>query len=291
MIYQSPKNPNSHLTIKERKWPSYPTKQLFLRKLINGKVLDFGCGTGVDVAFLKEKNFDVTGYDPHYAPNYPTEKFDTILCNYVLNILLQEEQAHVLMAVSELLKPTGKAYFTVRRDIKRTGFRTHIKHGRKVYQCNVVLPYKSILTAKHCEVYEYQHINQYKHNQDTDCPFCSPTLDRELITESATAYATFDKYPVAKGHTLIIPKQHITNYFELSDRAKTACWLMVDRAKNLLSPRFQPDGYNVGINIGNAAGQTIPHVHIHLIPRYSGDIENPIGGIRNVIPGKGNYLL
>jgi len=291
MIYQSPKNPNTRFTIKERKWPSYPTKQLFQQQRIKGKVLDFGCGTGLDVEFLQKNGFDVTGYDPHYAPNYPTEKFDTILCNYVLNILLPEEQAHVLMAVSELLNPTGKAYFTVRRDIKRTGFRTHFKHGCEIYQCNVVLPYSSILVAKHCEVYEYQHINQLQHSQDTDCPFCNPKPDRELITESATAYAAFDKYPITKGHTLILPKQHITNYFELSNRTKTASWLMVDRVKALLSQRFQPDGFNIGINVGNAAGQTISHAHIHLIPRYSGDVQDPIGGVRNIIPGKGSYPL
>lgn len=290
MIYQSPKNPNTHLTIKERKWPSYPTKQLFLQGFIRGKVLDFGSGIGVDLEFLGKNGFEVTGYDPYYAPDYPTEQFDTILCNYVLNILLPEEQAHVLMAVSELLKPSGKAYFTVRRDIKRSGFRTHLKHGCKIYQCNVVLPFKSVLTAKHCEIYEYQHFNQRKHSQKPDCPFCQPSLGRKLVTESATAYALADKYPISKGHTLILPKQHISDYFELPSRTKTACWLMVDRLKMLLTHRFEPDGFNVGINVGQAAGQTIPHTHIHLIPRYSGDVEDPTGGVRQVMPGKGNYL-
>lgn len=289
MIYQSPKNPNTHLTIKERKWPSYPTKQLFNRGLITGKVLDFGCGNGVDVAFLRKQDFDVVGYDPHYAPDYPTERFDTILCHYVLNILLPEEQAHVLMAVSELLKPSGTAYFTVRRDIKRTGFRTHIKHGCQVYQCNVILPYQSVLVTDHCEVYEYRHINQLQHER-TNCPFCAPVSTAELITESATVYALRDKYPVTEGHTLIIPKRHISDYFELPHRTKTACWLMVDRVKMLLTNRFQPDGFNIGVNIGNKAGQTVPHVHIHLIPRYAGDVEDPTGGVRNVIPDKGNYL-
>ena len=290
MIYQSPKNPYSHLTIKERRWPSFPTKQLFQRNVIRGRVLDFGSGTGVDVVFLKEKGFDVTAYDPHYAPEYPTGKFETILCNYVLNILLPEEQAHVLMAVSELLAPSGRAYFAVRRDIKHNGFRTHTERGVKVYQCNVVLPYKSVLLADHCEVYEYRHFNQLNDTKITDCPFCRPDSERELITESATAYALFDKYPVSDGHALVIPKQHIANYFDLPDRAKTACWLMVDRVKMLLTQQFKPDGFNVGINAGDAAGQTIPHVHIHLIPRYKGDVENPTGGVRNIIPKKGNYL-
>ena len=109
MIVQSPKNPNSHLTVKDRKWPSYPTKHLLAQGLIQGRVLDFGCGLGTDVAFLRAKGIDITGYDPHYAPAYPTGRFDTILCHYVLNVLLPEEQIQVLMAVAELLKPSGRA--------------------------------------------------------------------------------------------------------------------------------------------------------------------------------------
>jgi ATP adenylyltransferase len=290
MIVQSPKNPYSHLTVKERKWPSYPTKQLLSMGLIQGKVLDFGCGTGVDVTFLREQGHDVTAYDPHYAPEYPTGKFDTILCHYVLNVLLPEEQVQVLMAVSELLKPGGKAYFTVRRDIKRAGFRNHVLHDQKVYQCNVVLPFKSLIRVEHCEVYEYQHYNQAPQNGSAECPFCHPSAEREILSESATVYALLDGYPVSPGHTLIIPKQHVADYFDLSDRMKTACWLMVDRAKMLLTERFQPEGFNIGINVGATAGQTVPHVHIHLIPRYIGDVENPVGGVRNVIPGRGDYV-
>jgi len=285
MIFQSPKNPYSHLTVKERNWPSFPTKKLLLDGLIKGNVLDFGCGTGVDVAFLRTKGFDVTGFDPHYAPDYPNQRFDTILCHYVLNVLLPEEQVQVLMAVSELLKPTGKAYFTVRRDIKQAGFRNHTQYDQKVYQCNVILPFKSIVQAEHCEVYEYQHFNRLARPEGTECPFCNPMYDRDLISESATVYALLDKYPMSKGHTLIIPKQHVIDYFELSDRTKTACWLMVDRAKALLNERFHPDGFNISINVGATAGQTIPHVHIHLIPRYEGNAENPVGEVRNVICG------
>lgn len=290
MIVQSPNNPYSHLTIKEREWPSFPTKHLQSHGLIKGRVLDFGCGTGVDVEFLQGKGHDVIGYDPYYAPDYPTGRFDTILCHYVLNVLLPEEQVAVLMAVSELLEPGGKAYFTVRRDIKRNGFRVHAKHNQKVYQCNVVLPFKSLVQAEHCEVYEYQHFNQIPRPNRAECPFCHPDPERELLSESATVYALLDRYPVSPGHALIIPKQHMNSYFELSDRVRTACWLMVSRVQTILSQRFRPEGFNVGINVGAVAGQTVPHVHIHLIPRYPGDVPNPVGGVRNVIPDKGDYL-
>ncbi|MFZ5810000.1 MAG: HIT domain-containing protein [Chloroflexota bacterium] len=291
LVYLSPQNPHSHLTVKERTRPSFPVRHLLSMGLIRGRVLDFGCGLGADVRFLLEKGFDITGFDPHYAPEPPQGRFDTILCLYVLNVLLPEEQAHVLMAVSELLQPGGRAYFAVRRDIQKDGFRNHLKHGVSVYQCNVKLPYQSIFRNENAEIYEYRHINQLLNPNPPHCPFCAPDAERELLTESATAYAILDKYPVSTGHALVIPKKHVPDYFELSSHSKTALWLMTDRLKMLLTERYHPDGFNVGINIGQAAGQTVPHVHIHLIPRYAGDVENPRGGVRHVIPGKGEYLV
>ncbi|RCK77078.1 MAG: HIT family hydrolase [Anaerolineae bacterium] len=255
---------------------------------LRGRVLDFGCGLGVDVQFLKSKNLEAVGYDPYYFPERPQGKFDTILCLYVLNVLLPEEQAHVLMAVSELLKPEGRAYFSVRRDIRHDGFRTHLKHRVEVYQCQVKLPFRSIFCSESVEIYEYCHYNQIQ-NSPSGCVFCSPDAERELLTESASAYAILDKYPVSLGHALVIPKKHISNYFDLSSHSRTALWIMVERVKWLLEERYAPDGFNVGFNVGEAAGQSIPHVHIHIIPRYKGDVENPKGGIRHVIPGKGNY--
>ncbi len=290
LIYRSPQNPNSHLTVKERTQASFPVKYLLNQGLLRGRILDFGCGLGVDVAFLQARGFEAIGYDPHYAPDPPQGKFDTILCLYVLNVLLPEEQAHVLMAIAELLKPEGQAYFAVRRDIQRDGFRTHVKHSVSVYQCNVRLPYRSLLCTESAEIYEYRHYNQLPHSNPGACPFCAPDAERELLTESATTYAIFDKFPVSPGHTLIIPKKHVADYFDLSTHTKTACWLIADRVKMLLTERLHPDGFNVGFNIGLAAGQTIPHVHIHVIPRYAGDVENPTGGVRHVIAGKGDYL-
>jgi diadenosine tetraphosphate (Ap4A) HIT family hydrolase len=289
LVYRSPQNPNSHLTVKERAQASFPVRHLLQNRLIHGRVLDFGCGLGVDVTFLRGKGFDVTGYDPHYAPDPPQGKFDTILCLYVLNVLLPEEQVHVLMAVSELLQPDGRAYFAVRRDIQKDGFRTHLKHGAQVYQCNVKLPYQSILRTENAEIYEYRPFHRLPHPNPSQCPFCAPEAERELLTESATCYAMLDKYPVSPGHALVIPKKHIPNYFDLSAHTKTALWLVVDRLKDLLVERFHPDGFNVGMNVSAAAGQTVPHVHIHLIPRYAGDVEHPRGGVRHVIPGKGDY--
>ncbi len=282
-------NQYCHLTAKERETLSYPAKLLLNKRLLVGEVLDFGCGIGKDVELLKAKGENIVGYDKHYFPKYPTKKFDTIICFYVLNVLMQEEQANVLMEISQLLKPSGKAYFAVRRDLQYEGFRTHKVHQKPTYQCNVILNYKSIFTNDNCEIYEYRHFNQIKKNETSDCPFCNPDSKSELILESATVYSIFDKYPVNSGHSLIIPKKHCSDYFQLSFKEQSACWFMVNKVKEILAQKYCPDGFNIGINIGESAGQTIPHVHIHIIPRYKGDVEEPRGGVRGVIPSKQNY--
>ena len=279
----------SHFTAKEREALSFPAKLLLNKNLLSGEVLDFGCGFGKDVELLKSKGINIVGYDKHYFPNYPTQTFDTIICFYVLNVLLPEEQAHVLMEISQLLKPSGKAYFAVRRDIQHEGFRIHKIHRQPTYQCNVKLPFKSIFKNENCEVYEYRHYNQLSRKENADCPFCNPDAKRELILESATAFAIFDKFPVSNGHALIIPKKHCSDYFELTFKEQSACWFMLNKVKEILKKKFNPDGFNVGININESAGQTVPHVHIHLIPRYKGDVENPRGGVRGVIPERRNY--
>ncbi len=122
-----------------------------------------------------------------------------------------------------------------------------------------------------------------------NCPFCNPGSERKILLENETVYALLDKFPVNPGHTLIIPTRHCADYFELTAKEQSDCWLMLNDAKALLSMQYHPDGYNVGINIGALAGQTIFHVHIHLIPRYKGDVEDPRGGVRGVIPRRKNY--
>lgn len=282
-------NLNNHLTAKERDSLSFPAKLILKKNLFAGEVLDFGCGFGKDVELLKGKGINITGYDKHYFPDYPTKRFDTIICFYVLNVLLPEEQATVLMEISQLIKPAGKVYFAVRRDVQYEGYRTHKIHQKSTYQCNVNLPFKSVFKNENCELYEYAHYNQITPNGNTNCPFCKPDLERELIVESATAYAIFDKFPVSDGHALIIPKKHTADYFQLSFREQSVCIFMLNMVQGIVSRKYNPDGFNVGINISEAAGQTVSHVHIHLIPRYKGDVAVPQGGVRGVIPGKKVY--
>lgn len=279
---------NPHLTAIERTSMSFPTRWLKEHNLLKGEILDFGCGFGYDTDELKKQGYDIVGYDNHYRLDYPIKRYDTIICNYVLNVLEPNEQAEVLMSVSELIKPLGKAYFAVRRDLKSEGFRSHYVHKLPTYQSNVILPYQSVFSNENCEIYEYQHYNQIK-RENINCPFCNLALKVELISETATAVAFLDSFPVNPGHTLIVPKRHIANYFELTIHEQRALWLIVNRCKTIIEKRFHPDGFNVGINVGETAGQSIFHVYIHLIPRYKGDIDKPHGGVRGVIPNKQNY--
>ncbi len=281
-------NQFSHLTAKERDNLSFPARVIKERGLLLGEVLDFGCGFGKDVEILASQGISIQGYDKHYFPNYPEQKFDTIICFYVLNVLLPQEQALVLMEISSLLKSTGNAYFAVRRDLVYEGYRTHKIHQKPTFQIQVILPFHSIFKNDNCEIYHYQLYNQIQKG-NSSCQFCNPNSDSGLILESAQSYSIFDKFPVNPGHALIIPKRHVTEYFELSFKEQSSCLFILNEVKKIIQNQFNPEGINVGINIGEKAGQTISHAHIHLIPRYQGDVDDPRGGVRGVIPKRRLY--
>ena len=120
------------------------------------------------------------------------------------------------------------------------------------------------------------------------CIFCDQSRFRPEY-ETSTAMIVRDINPVSPGHTLIIPKRHVQSYFDLIPGERKQLDILLDRAHRSLVAEFKPAGFNVGINDGADAGQTVPHVHIHLIPRYAGDVVDPRGGIRGVIPGKAIY--
>lgn len=122
-----------------------------------------------------------------------------------------------------------------------------------------------------------------------ECPFCRAESERNIIASSALSLAFFDGFPVSPGHVLIIPRRHVASFFELTQEERIDMLNLADDVKRIIDDRFHPDGYNIGVNIGEAAGQSIFHVHLHLIPRYSGDVPNPRGGVRGVIPQKQNY--
>ena len=125
---------------------------------------------------------------------------------------------------------------------------------------------------------------------EVSCPFCALPAERILILADE-ALVIRDAFPVSPGHTLVIPRRHIGSFFELSDAERTCMVELLAQAKAQLDLSFQPDGFNIGINDGAAAGQTVQHLHLHLIPRYRGDVPDPRGGVRWVMPGKAKYWV
>ena len=124
---------------------------------------------------------------------------------------------------------------------------------------------------------------------DAECLFCSIPPER-IVRSNDLAFTVMDGFPVTPGHTLVIPKRHVTDYFGLSPEELAACDDLLRQTRfELMANDAIIEGFNIGMNAGAAAGQTIFHCHIHLIPRRPGDVENPRGGVRHVIPGKGYY--
>lgn len=120
------------------------------------------------------------------------------------------------------------------------------------------------------------------------CPFCTPPQER-IVEENEHALWIYDGFPVSPGHSLIIPKRHVGSFFEVSTEERLAMLVLLDQAKAAVDDQYHPDAYNIGINDGTAAGQTVPHLHLHLIPRYSADVPDARGGVRWVIPDKADY--
>ena len=122
------------------------------------------------------------------------------------------------------------------------------------------------------------------------CLFCNIN-SKDLIFDNEFAFASFDSYPVSKYHSLIFPKRHILDYFELTNDELLACNDLIKKIKKKIQNEDKTvDGFNIGTNSGVAAGQSIMHCHIHLIPRRKGDVDNPQGGVRGVIPSKQHYI-
>jgi|SRR6056297_320424 len=123
---------------------------------------------------------------------------------------------------------------------------------------------------------------------EPDCPFCIPD-PKLLFHESELVVGLWDRYPVSPGHALLVPRRHVAGWFDASQEEQQALVAALEAAKRKIEKEHRPDGYNIGVNIGEAAGQTVDHLHVHLIPRYQGDIADPRGGVRHVIPAKAGY--
>ena len=121
-----------------------------------------------------------------------------------------------------------------------------------------------------------------------ECPFCKLTPDR-IINSNEFGFVIRDGFPISPGHTLIIPKRHVGSFFEITKEERDSLLTLLDNAKETIDTEFHPDGFNIGINDGPSAGQTVPHLHMHLIPRFTNDQADPRGGVRWIIPEKAKY--
>jgi len=126
---------------------------------------------------------------------------------------------------------------------------------------------------------------------EQECFFCKLYEKelREIIVENKSFFCVNDENPVSRGHVMLVAKNHIASFFNLNDQQQSDYYNLLVEAQKVLEKEYSPDGYNIGINEGEAAGQTQNHLHIHVIPRYKGDIDNPRGGVRGVIPRNMNY--
>lgn len=122
----------------------------------------------------------------------------------------------------------------------------------------------------------------------THCPFCELASER-ILHDFGNVVVVRDSFPVSPGHTLVIPRRHVGSFFDTTLEERTTLLMALDEARRGLDEEYAPGGYNIGINDGPFAGQTVPHLHIHLIPRYDGDCADPRGGVRWILPDKAQY--
>ncbi len=122
-----------------------------------------------------------------------------------------------------------------------------------------------------------------------DCVFCQ-TEKLQVVAENKLALAFYDGCPVSKGHILVIPRRHAETFFDATHEEHNAVNRLVFKVKQYIDKKYNPDGYNIGVNTGYYAGQTVFHFHMHIIPRYEGDVEDPRGGVRKVIPSRNHHL-
>src|SRR5213594_1841457 len=121
------------------------------------------------------------------------------------------------------------------------------------------------------------------------CVFCERVRRGDLLSENEAAAAFFDGFPLSPGHVLIVTKRHEADFLRLTANEGLAVWRLLAPVRELLDRQFKPGGYNLGVNVGEIAGQTVDHAHLHVIPRYAGDVPEPRGGVRWIIPAKAKY--
>lgn len=121
------------------------------------------------------------------------------------------------------------------------------------------------------------------------CPFCQRLTDGTFVSENAFAVAFLDAYPLSEGHCVVVPRRHEPDFFALTAEELGAVWTLASSVRQSINTSRVPNGYNLGVNVGRAAGQTVDHAHLHVVPRYHGDVSDPRGGVRWIIPARAAY--
>ena len=128
-------------------------------------------------------------------------------------------------------------------------------------------------------------------NRNLDCVFCDRVNGGDLVATNDLAVAFLDAFPLSEGHCLLVPRRHEADFLALTQEEQAAIWALLPAVRRHIEAKRAPDGYNLGINVGEAAGQTIAHAHVHVIPRHRGDVRDPRGGVRWIIPAKARYWM
>lgn len=219
----------SRLTAINRDKPSFPGRWLLLNRHLKGEILDYGCGYGKDVDFFRENDLKAVGYDPHFFPELPKlgKTFDRITCTFVFNVLEVESRNRAMMHISRFLKPKGRAFISVRRDIDTSGFRVVPGTKEIVYQANVFLPFKSILQDLDYEIYEYRPY-VYLSGADVDRSMISPPQGYQMLAESINAVAVVPKQLRFKHHFIVLPKRKAPSFHQLPMPEQNECLQLAD---------------------------------------------------------------
>lgn len=297
----------------------------FVRHLKPGaKILDAGCGSGRDSKQFLDRGYSVTAMDAsiemvklssaytkldtlHMSFEEMTfdAEFDGIWCSASLLHVPSEKLHSALKKIKRALKPNGILFISFMKGTAES------YRGERFFQDMTQEKLMTILQQTgDLEILEIACEQSYEKNRDTtwiqalvkkstafshsDCLFCLPNSHNtfeKIIAETELCYAIEDNFPVSKGHLLIISKQHFEHWFEAPEHVQQNIISLLNSLKNWLEKRYSPDGYNVGFNCTRYAGQTVPHLHVHIIPRYKGDCLSPEGGIRGVISHKQKYGL
>ncbi len=216
-------NRHSHYTAKKRERISFPARWLWENGYLRGRILDLGCGYDKDGETLRSLGLAVDSFDPYYKPETITDQYNTVMCLYVLNVLLPVEQAQVMMEVSRRVAPLGRAYFAVRRDLTHDGYRRNPIYKVETYQCTVVLPWKSIFKNDFVEIYEYVRWDEL-HPKYGD--IIKENAHFECETASVVAYKLYSNSN--SRQFFVKSKIEPDNFFKLSLKRQMACWVVVN---------------------------------------------------------------